>query len=295
MVPRGHHRVLIGRGASPLRAGAIVAAACLLAASASAQEEDDARALFERGVEALEADRYEEAVEVFERARSIEERVSTICNLALAYDRWGGHEWEALAAYLRCAERDGAGPRRAAALSRARELGVLIRAREAAPPTSGDEGTEDAVSTPEEAAAAAVDADSATPRAPPIAEPAPIAQSASAESPPPLVPVGLSLLASSVVPWIVGGLSVASSTAAADALRTRYPDGAIPARRSDGSPNPDVTLLSELETAHGAGIAALVGAGVLALTGAVLLVVGLVVEARSGASAALASPRAITF
>ncbi len=72
-------------------------------ASAFAQEEPtDARGLFQRGVELSDEQRWGEAVEYFRRSRAIEDRPSTMYNMALALQRMGRYseEIEVLTQYL---------------------------------------------------------------------------------------------------------------------------------------------------------------------------------------------------
>ena len=64
-------------------------AALLLLASVARAQEGDARALFERGVELADEERWGEAVEYFRRSRALEPRAVTVFNLAAALMRLG--------------------------------------------------------------------------------------------------------------------------------------------------------------------------------------------------------------
>jgi hypothetical protein len=78
--------------------------------------------MFKRGVEAYRGGNYEKAADLFARAYALDPRPATVCNLALSYDKWGGHEIDAFQAYLKCAEGDSTGRYRAHAFQRARAL-----------------------------------------------------------------------------------------------------------------------------------------------------------------------------
>lgn len=85
--------------------------------------------LFRRAVEALRLSQYEVASISFEESLRIRPQAKTACNLALTYDRWGGHEVPARDAYVRCAELDQAGRFRDHALARAGALREVIANR----------------------------------------------------------------------------------------------------------------------------------------------------------------------
>ncbi|MFT5359102.1 MAG: Tfp pilus assembly protein PilF, partial [Polyangiales bacterium] len=85
--------------------------------------------LFQRAVEALRQSQYEVASRSFEESLRLQPQAKTACNLALAYDRWGGHEVEARDAYVRCAELDQDGRFRDHALARAAALRDVISRR----------------------------------------------------------------------------------------------------------------------------------------------------------------------
>lgn len=110
---------------STLARAALVLFASLAALSRpvpAAAEAAGATDLFRRGVEALQAGEYPEAASLFRLSYDMERRAATQCNLALTYERWGGHDLEALEAYRRCAEDDTDGRYRPRALERAQEI-----------------------------------------------------------------------------------------------------------------------------------------------------------------------------
>lgn len=110
---RRHHRVA---------RGVILALACALAAPvAQAQDEgaDGSTILFREGVEHLREGRFPQAVEAFRGSYRLSPRVTTMCNLALTYDRWGTeHREAAIRAYRTCAAEDESGRYRPHALER---------------------------------------------------------------------------------------------------------------------------------------------------------------------------------
>lgn len=123
MEGRSHHRYRI-----------IAALACAsfltstLAARPAAAEplEAEASALFKRGVAALQKNSFALAVDMFKRSYELNPKAATICNLAITYDRWPGHEADALTAYRTCAEDDRSGRFRDHALERSRTLRTQI-------------------------------------------------------------------------------------------------------------------------------------------------------------------------
>lgn len=95
----------------------------LVAAPTLAQEQTDASAArFDEGVELLRQERYEEAAAAFRESYRLAPRVTTMCNLALTYDRWGGHRDRAVRAYRTCARDDDTGRYQAYAQRRVGEL-----------------------------------------------------------------------------------------------------------------------------------------------------------------------------
>ncbi|MCB9633042.1 MAG: hypothetical protein H6721_13055 [Sandaracinus sp.] len=97
-----------------------------------AHAQEDARAIFRRGVAALRDGRYEDAERAFVASYRADPRPATMCNLALTYDEQ--HETrEAAEAYERCAATDEEGRFRAHAQERALALREEL-AREAALP-----------------------------------------------------------------------------------------------------------------------------------------------------------------
>lgn len=94
----------------------------------AAAEQSGADALFSRGVRALRADQFDEAISLFRLSYDMEPRASTMCNLALAYER-SERLREALESYRRCAEDDMEGRFRSHAYERARDLERRLDAR----------------------------------------------------------------------------------------------------------------------------------------------------------------------
>lgn len=256
MVARSHYRVLI------------VALVCAYGAPVRAQS-SSARELFQQGVSALEEERFEAAVESFLQARELEERPATVCNLALAYDRWGEHELDALEAYVRCAELDRTGARQTAALARVRELGILIRAQERlqSPREPADLTTPENNRAPPEVVAE-----------PPLASPAPPTPRETSSPSDALLVSGAVMVGASAVLWVLGAVVLDTSATGADRLADRYPDREIPRTLEDGSPNPDVALLESLETSNTAGVVSLIAAATLSVSGIVSMILSWVID-----------------
>jgi len=85
----------------------------------------------------------------------MEARVATMCNLALTYDRWDGHEAQALDAYRRCAEDDDEGRFQEHALERSRALRETL-ATSGGTQTSGDPGSTEEPPPPREAPSSSI-------------------------------------------------------------------------------------------------------------------------------------------
>jgi len=120
----------------------------------------DAEEYFRRGVAALRTGNAEAATTMFEKAYALQPRAATLCNLALAYDRWGGHEELAAEAYARCAEEDSTGRFRGHAREREQELRAALRANAAG-------GTSDAAPPPPPPPEARIAPPGPAPTAPP--------------------------------------------------------------------------------------------------------------------------------
>lgn len=113
-----------------LALAAVVAAAPIgrsLAESAGGPQE-----LFRLGVQALNESRYADAASMFRLSNDMERNVETTCNLALTYERWGGHDAQALETYQACAAEDTTGRFRPHA--EARIVALRVRVQPAAPP-----------------------------------------------------------------------------------------------------------------------------------------------------------------
>lgn len=78
--------------------------------------------LFERGVKALKAEQYEDAISLFRVSYDMKQQAATQCNLALAYEKLGGHVDDAIKAYQRCAHEDDSGRFRDHALNKVYQL-----------------------------------------------------------------------------------------------------------------------------------------------------------------------------
>ncbi|AKF10511.1 hypothetical protein [Sandaracinus amylolyticus] len=88
-----------------------------------APPEDRAGTLFERGVERLREGDHEAAAAAFRESYRLAPRVTTMCNLALTYDRWGPeHRAQAARAYRTCARDDDTGRFRTFAEQRVAEI-----------------------------------------------------------------------------------------------------------------------------------------------------------------------------
>jgi hypothetical protein len=83
--------------------------------------------LFRLGVQALNESRYADAASMFRLSNDMERRVETTCNLALTYERWGGHDAQALETYVACASEDATGQFRPHAEERIAALRARLR------------------------------------------------------------------------------------------------------------------------------------------------------------------------
>lgn len=110
---------------------ALAFAAALLASPTPTHAQEDARSLFRAGVESLREGEFTDAERAFLASYEIEPRAATLCNLALTYDRWGGHEEQAARAYERCAAEDDTGRYRAHATQRASDIRQALSLRQA--------------------------------------------------------------------------------------------------------------------------------------------------------------------
>jgi hypothetical protein len=114
------------------------AVTCLVAAGAgpalAERAATGAEDLFRRGVEALEAGRYADAASLFRLSYSMQPRVEAQCNLGVTFERWAGHDREALEAYDRCAAEDDTGQFRQHAIERSAALRLRLVAAGPRPP-----------------------------------------------------------------------------------------------------------------------------------------------------------------
>ena len=214
------------------RAGILIAlAAWLLASTALAQPEPDrARDLFRDGVEHMNAERWQLAAEAFRASYDVAPRVATMCNLALAYDRWAAYPEIAVEAYDRCAREDTSGRYREHATTRAAELRTEIAARTEPAPAPPPEQE-----LPPDTGAMTQPSDPHPPATQPIVPPA---------GPPPAAPAerghGLLYAGIGVGVLSIGTLAAAialagSANSDADELWERHPDGQIPAGSADAA------------------------------------------------------------
>jgi len=116
------------RGPLITAAAALVIALASQVAPAAAQQAESAEDLFRRGVDALRERRFADAAGAFGRSLVLDARPATACNLALALERMGQHDPEAITAYTRCATLDTTGRFRDHALDRATALRASLAA-----------------------------------------------------------------------------------------------------------------------------------------------------------------------
>lgn len=112
-----------------------------LAESGSGPEE-----LFRLGAQALNENRYADAASMFRLSNDMERNVETTCNLALTYERWGGHDAQAFETYQACAAEDTTGRFRPHAEERIAAL--RARVQPPAPPPAPTAPSMPAQSTP---------------------------------------------------------------------------------------------------------------------------------------------------
>lgn len=247
-----------------------------------AQEADE---YFRRGVEALRAGDAERATTMFEKSYALQPRAATLCNLALAYDRWEDHGELAAETYGRCAEEDRSGRFRAHARDRARQIRAELAARAAPGPT-------DAEATPPSPAPPEARIAPPGPAPPATAGPAPAARTGTwvrgpAPARPPPGPMVVWRVAPPAPPershtllWVglgsgvLGGAAIAAAVvtvqgvqADADALDEEYDGGdrAIPAGSRDAE------LLDSARARSDFSIALYAAGGVLAALGVGLI------------------------
>lgn len=128
--------------------------AVLLGHALPLHAQEDARALFRRGVTALREGRHTDAERAFRASYEADPRTATLCNLAVTYDEWPRPR-EAAETYERCAAADDEGRFRDHANDRARTLREeLARQAEIDPTnetpneTAGDPSTQTADPVP---------------------------------------------------------------------------------------------------------------------------------------------------
>ncbi len=155
---------------------ALAGVALVWCVRARADDERAAKQLFSRGVERLLSSDYATAAAAFRQSYELRPRPAALCNLALTYNRWGGHEVEAADAYRRCADSDASGRLRDYALARIEAL------RTAVPPPAP---REPAAAPPSIPAGGATAPDASPPPSTASASPAPSVPPPQSGSPPP--------------------------------------------------------------------------------------------------------------
>jgi hypothetical protein len=211
-----------------------------------------ARALFQQGVEALRDGRYPDAEAAFTASYAAEPHAATLCNLALAYERWGGHTPQAIDAYDRCASEDRTGEYADHARERSSTLRASIASAQPPPPVP-----------------------TMMPAAYPTAVTAYPTTSYNTYDPGYTTTYGW--LAGGIVTSVLGvGAIITGFILAADAyaideeLYSVYPNLMIP-ETIGGQPNPDVDLLDRAKLESGLAVGMWIGGGVVTALGAFLI------------------------
>lgn len=236
---RHHHRIAFALIATLGAAGV-----------ARAQEVDAAQAAFDEGVEHLRAERFEDAARAFRTSYREAPRVEAMCNLALTYDRWGGHADQALRAYRTCARDDESGRYRGYAERRTAEIERELALAEATDPEPDEEA----------------------PALEPAPEPAPEPIAPPPEPDHGLLYAGLGVGGAGLVTLGVAIALALDASATVDDLVARL--GPMPAivRGSE-----DHRRLEDAQTAATASTALYVASGVLLAGAAALVIVDLVI------------------
>ncbi len=248
--------------------------------------EADARERFERGVDALNRGAFELAAEYFEGSFERVPRAATMCNLALTFDRWGGHECDAMNAYSQCADLDRSGRLRDHAVERAEALQSEFDCGGPAPPDPTPPDATPPDTRPPGATPPGLPITApwqGAPIASPFATPAPGVTTVEAQDPivisgptapttdPPSRSPGLLIAgviaAVGAAASVTGAILLAQSASRdVDDLWNRYPYGMIPAG------TPDADELASAHTASNISIALYITAGVLG-AGSVAMIV----------------------
>ena len=249
------------------RAGILIAAVLLCwPAGAVGQDADRARDQFRRGVELMEGQSFQEAAEAFRASYDAAPRVATMCNLALAYDRWGAYPDVAADAYERCAREDTSGRYRDHAAERAEELRTQIAASAEPAPTPPEQQLPPDPFVGQPTGPITTPVMQPQPMIPP-AGPAPVAGDGGGGGHGLLYAgIGIGVLSAGA---LVGAIVLAgSANSDADELRRRYPmTTAIPSSDPDS-----VDLLDSAETKSTWSIALyVIGGATLALATALVL------------------------
>jgi hypothetical protein len=246
----------------------------IMGASGSAvaqQPPPEAAELFREGVAALRAQDHARAADAFRRSWELDARVATMCNLALTYDQWPGHEELAVQAYDRCARDDSSGRFRDHALERSRVLREehARSAGTASPSGPGPVAPDPFVGPATPAAGTAP---------PPSGGPWGITPEQAAAEPERshgLLYGGLVAAGLGAVSFGVGLALITDARADEAYLADTYDDGAIAIPRG----SPDAALLSSADSQASTGVVLYVVAGALAALGATLIVIDLTMPA----------------
>lgn len=250
------------------RALFLLAVIVLAPLHASAQDDasgDPSVELFDRGVELLRESDYHGAAAAFRESYRLAPRVTTMCNLALTYDRWGPeHRAQAVRAYRTCARDDDTGRFRAFAERRVGEIERELVLLE----VEGDEAGTGEADEAAEAAEQAVEPDEEDPVLGEPAEPQPEPR---AEPDHALLYAGIGTGALALGSTIAGIVLALDAQSTLDALRTELGPTPVIVRGS-----PEHERLESARDAASAATALYVAAGVLAAGAATLIVIDLV-------------------
>lgn len=227
-----------------------------------AESNEEHEVLFRQAVEALRLNQYEVASTSFEESLRIQPQAKTACNLALTYDRWGGHEVQARDAYVRCAELDQGGRFRDHALSRAAALREVIASR---PPEPEPETTDPIILVPDP-----VDNFQPRPAQPVVAAPTRG-----------LLWAGVAFTVAGIAAVGAGAVPSVSASADADTILLKYPNRRI-------APDDDVYLRlnDDFNRKRNVALGLFVAGGAVVVVGAAFIIADVVRNGRRAPPAA---------
>lgn len=269
---------------------AAIAIAILVRAAPARADDPEARELFREGVAALRENDFARAERAFRMSWEREPLPAAMCNLALTYDRWGGHVQQAIEAYDRCAADDTSGRFASHARSRASELRAMPIEPQRPPDTTTrppDTTTPPPSNEPPPLVLVPSDAPAPGGAATTSWSPAPAREDASRSHA--LLYVGIGGAVVSVGAVIVGLVFMQEAHGVDDDLARDYPDGRIPARLPDGRANPDVAYLDDGKDAAAVGTAMYVVGAALGAVSVALIAIDLSIGSASSESAARVS------